>query len=96
MIGEFVLVRTRNAGVHYGTLRRFEIAGEIATVELTQARRLWHWQGARTLHEISLHGVKGGSKVSEAVERIVILGVIDELFPGPAARRNLETARWDD
>lgn len=96
MIGEFVLIRARSAGVHFGTLRRFEIAGEIATAELTQARRLWHWKGARTLHEVSLHGVKEGSKVSEAVARIAVLGVIEVLFPTPEARRTLEADTWED
>lgn len=95
MIGEFVLIRTRNSGVHFGILRRFEIVGEIATAELEGARRLWHWKGARTLNEVSVTGIGRGSKVSERVDRIIVLGVIEVLFPTQESRANLEAAKWD-
>lgn len=95
MIGEFVLLRTQSAGVHYGTLRRFEITGGLAICEITDARRLWSWQGAMTLHEISLHGVQSGSKASKTVDRIAVIGVIEVLFPTAKGRALLEAAKWD-
>ena len=48
-----VLVRTYSAGVHVGTL----VSREGRDVVLADARRIWSWRGANTLHEISLRGV---------------------------------------
>jgi hypothetical protein len=56
MIGEFVIIRTKSAGVHFGFLRQF-----VGTcVVLEEARRLWRWRGANSLHEVSLDGVGDG------------------------------------
>lgn len=86
MIGEYVLVRTRSAGVHMGTLE--ESHG--TAVLLSTARRLWSWKGANTLHEISLHGVGSGSKISEAVPSILLTEAIEIIPILPKARLNLD------
>lgn len=55
LIGERVIIRTYAAGVHYGTL--------VATgdfVHLTDAHRIWKWEGAFTLSEVSQVGITGG------------------------------------
>lgn len=90
MIGQYVLVRTRSAGVHMGTLEAF--AG--LNVLLTDARRLWKWTEANSLHEVSLHGCGQDSLISEPVARIVLTEAIEVLFPTPKARRSLEAGRW--
>ena len=41
-IGKFVVVRTRDAGVHAGTLK----SRDGRECELTEARRLWYWKVA--------------------------------------------------
>ncbi len=92
MIGEFVLVRTRSAGVHCGTLAEF--AG--TAVLLQAARRLWRWSGANTLHEVSLRGVRPPSRVSESVARICLTEAIEVIPCTPEARSNLDAARWEE
>lgn len=52
-IGTFVVVRTQNAGAFAGTLA----AQNGEQVTLTDARRLWYWDGAATLSEVALSGV---------------------------------------
>jgi hypothetical protein len=52
-LGDRVLVRTRNAGVHVGTL---ETRNALDTV-LTNANRIWRWRGAFTLSEVANNGV---------------------------------------
>ena len=53
--GEYVLVRTRSAGVFAGYLTEQDgLAGRIV-----QARRIWYWDGAASLSELA---VKGPSK----------------------------------
>src|SRR5262245_23089520 len=67
-----VLVRTYSAGVHFGTL--VERTGK--EVVLSNARRIWRWSGANTLHEIATAGVGKGSRVSEPVDSITLTEAI--------------------
>lgn len=87
-----VIVRTFSAGVHYGHL-----AGRSADwkcVRLTDAKRIWSWEGARTLHEISLHGVGPGSRVSERVAEITLTEAIEIIVCTGDAATVLEAAAW--
>lgn len=68
-----VIVRTYSAGVHFGDL----VAREGKEVRLANARRIWNWRGANTLHEIALRGVGAGSKVSETVSGITLTEAFD-------------------
>lgn len=68
-IGDFVLIRTHSAGVHFGTL----INKEGKEVTLSNARRLWSWTGALSLSEIANKGIDlKNSKVSVPVEEIIL------------------------
>jgi len=69
MIGKYVLVRCRDAGVHTGTL----VSHEGRECVLTNARRLWYWKpanGAKFLSGVANQGLDAASKVSEEVFRI--------------------------
>ena len=72
MVGEFVVVRTINAGVHFGILE--EILSETRMViRLSNARRLWSWQGALSLSEVAMQGVNiSQSKISVPVDEIIL------------------------
>ena len=50
---EWVIIRTYSAGVHFGILKRRE--GK--EVELTNARRIWYWDGAASLSQLAVDGV---------------------------------------
>ena len=72
-----VIIRADKAGVFYGTI----IGKDGDEGELKDCRRIWYWDGAATLSELALSGVKRkGSKFSVTVESITILGVI-EIIP---------------
>lgn len=88
--GKFCVVRTYSAGVHVGVVAQ----REGSDVVLQGARRVWKWQGANTLHEIALRGVGKGSRVSEAVESILVLGAIEVIPCTPEATENLRGAAW--
>src|ERR1700684_250885 len=51
---DFVIVRTYSAGVFAGELA--SRAGKEATI--MNAIRLWHWEGAATLSQLAMEGVK--------------------------------------
>lgn len=89
MIGKFVIVRTRSAGVHTGYLR--EQAGTAAV--LAEARRLWRWSGAFTLNEAALHGVGEDSRISEPVPLILLTEAIEVIPCTETAKLSLSRSR---
>ena len=66
-----VLVRCRNAGVHFGTL----ISRKGTEVKLGDSRRIWYWDGAASLSELAVYGTKkpGNCKLSVEVKAIEVL-----------------------
>lgn len=87
---QYVVVRTYSAGVHVGTLERRD--GKEAV--LTNARRIWRWFGANTLHEVATNGVASNSKVSVAVPTITLTEAIEIIPCSDKARACLESATW--
>ena len=77
MTKNYVIVRTVNAGVFAGTLECFN--ADKATMRLNQARRLWYWEGAASLSQLSQEGVKKpeSCKFPMEVPTITLLGVIE-------------------
>jgi small nuclear ribonucleoprotein (snRNP)-like protein len=73
-IGKRVVVRTRTAGVHFGTL----IERDKEECLLSNARRVWSWEGALSLSEVSSIGIKlKESKISVAVDNIILTDAIE-------------------
>lgn len=88
--GKYCVIRTYSAGVHVGVVS--QIAGD--QVVLTDARRIWRWQGRNTLNEIALRGVGDGSRVSESVPTILLTGVIEVIPATEDGERLLRAAKW--
>lgn len=78
MIGKKVIIRADRAGVFFGTL----IEKEGNEVILTNCRRLWYWDGAASISQLTVDGTSKpqNCKFTVTVEEIVILGVI-EIIP---------------
>lgn len=51
----YVIVRTYSAGVFAGYLESY---GKDREVNLVKARRLWYWDGAASLSQLAMEGVK--------------------------------------
>jgi len=85
-----VLVRTYSAGVHFGEL----VSRKGREVTLANARRIWWWTGANTLHEIALRGCAVGSKISEPAPSITLLEAIEVIPIQPAAIDTLAKIGW--
>lgn len=82
------IVRTRYAGVFCGTIEK----REGAEVTMTNARRIWYWKGAASLSQLAQTGTSkpSGCKFPEAVDRVVLLEVIEILDVTPAALATIE------
>lgn len=72
------IIRADRAGVFFGNIK--ERNG--SEITLTNCRRLWYWDGACSLSQMAVDGVKnpGGCKFTVTVPEITILGVI-EIIP---------------
>jgi hypothetical protein len=66
--GDYVIVRTYSAGVFAGNLK----SREGKEVVLNNARRLWYWEGAASLSQLALEGVKKPDKCKFPAEMPVV------------------------
>lgn len=90
-LGKFVVVRTRHAGVHCGTL----VAQDGIKVSLKNAVRLWRWKGANTLSEVAIRGCDMEyTRISEPVSLIDLSEAIEVIATTPEAQTNLSLPRW--
>lgn len=76
--GSYVIARTYSAGVFAGTL----VKREGKEVTLSNARRLWYWDGAASLSQLSIDGVSKpeNCKFPVEVSTVLLLETI-ELLP---------------
>ena len=82
IIGKTCIVRTYSAGVFLGTVA----ARDGKEVTLTNARRIWYWDGAASLSQLALEGTSkpGNCKFPEAVPEILLTEAI-EFIPATEA-----------
>lgn len=85
-----VLIRTQSAGVHFGTLE----SRKGQEVVLSQARRIWSWQGANSLNEIAAAGVAVGSKISDKTASVLLTQMIEMHDMSPAATKKMAELGW--
>ena len=86
--GDYIIVRTYSAGVFAGTLKK----RKGTEVELEDARRLWYWDGAASLSELSVRGVSKpeNCKFPVPVPSVILLGAIELLSVSADARKSIE------
>ena len=89
-VGQFVVVRTFSAGVHYGKL----VERDGQEVLLAEARRIWKWEGALTLHELASIGLSDSSKVSVEIPNILITEVIEVIPASKCAQDLIARITW--
>jgi hypothetical protein len=71
-INEKCIIRSKEAGVFFGTVK--EIKSD--SVLLENARKIYYWEGANCVEEISTSGVfQDSSKITVEVSSILIFGV---------------------
>jgi hypothetical protein len=87
LIGTYCIVRTYSAGVFAGTLAARN--GREALV--TSARRLWYWDGAASLSQMSVDGVSKpkNCKFPTEVERVLLTEAIEIIPCTEAARASI-------
>lgn len=83
-----VIVRGDSSGVFFGTIT----AKEGQEVRLENCRRLWYWDGAASISQIALEGVKRPTqcKFTVVVSSIIITDVIEIIPCTDKAIQNIE------
>jgi hypothetical protein len=78
MIGKYVIVRSDSAGVFAGTLK----TRNGSEVVLSDARRIWYWDGAATLSQLAMDGTAKpeNCKFPMAVDEVLIINAV-EIIP---------------
>ena len=91
--GDYIICRTYSAGVFAGTL----VSRKGQEVTLKQARRLWYWDGAASLSQLAMEGVKKpeNCKFPCEVSSVVLLNAIELLPVTEQARASIsQVAIW--
>ena len=85
---EKVIIRTEKAGVFFGEIK--EKSGDEVTME--NVRRLWYWDGAASLSQMAVDGVKKpeNCKFTVTVPSMIILGVIEVIPCSEKAIKSIE------
>jgi hypothetical protein len=89
MIGKYVIVRTYSAGVHTGVLK----SKDGKEVVLSNARRIWYWDGAATLSQLAIDGTSkpNNCKFPESVPEILLTEAIEIIPCSDVARDSIES-----
>lgn len=92
LIGKRVIIRGNNSGVEFGTLKEWD-GGSV--VKLANARRLWYWDGAASLSQLAMEGVKNpdNCKFTVYVDSIVVTDVIEIIPCTEEAITNIESVQ---
>ena len=87
----FYIVRSAQAGVFFGHIA--DKRGD--EVDMTDLRRLWHWDGAASLSQMAVEGVKapGNCKFTVIVPSATILGVCEIIECSEAAVSSIQGVR---
>lgn len=93
LIGRVCMVRTYSAGVFLGTVA----ARDGKEVTLTNARRIWYWEGAATLSQLATDGTSNprACKFPTPVAEVVLTEAIEFIPATEAAIASIaEVPEW--
>lgn len=85
---KYYIVRADRAGVFAGNIK--ERNGDEVT--MTNVRRIWYWDGAASLSQMAVEGVKKpqNCKFTVTVPEMTILGVIEIIPCADEAEKNIK------
>ena len=90
---QYYIIRCEAAGVFAGHIK----SREGREVTLTDCRRLWYWDGAASLSQMAVDGVKepGNCKFTVTVPEMTVLDAIELIPCSDQAERSIRgVAEW--
>jgi hypothetical protein len=88
VIGKYVIVRCRDAGVHAGVLESY--TGREAV--LRDSRRLWYWRpagGMKWLSGVAVAGLHSSSKIGAPLPLLVLTETCEIILCAPEAAKSI-------
>lgn len=98
LAGKQVMIRTYDAGVHFGKLEDARDGQGSFAVRLSNSKRVYSWTGANSLSQLSVEGSKKtDSRISVTVPTLFLKAIeIIEMMPDADANlRAIKTWRFD-
>jgi len=94
----YVIVRSKDSGCWAGWETAVEHDRFLGQTRLSKARRLWYWDGAATLSQLAMEGVKKpeNCKFPCEVDTVEVLGVCEIIYATEAARLSIAGVKvWE-
>ena len=85
MVGKYCVIRTYSAGVHAGTVE--SVTG--TEVILKDSRRIYKWEGAFTLSELSQKGISSG-KLATSLPLLVLTESVEIILCSKEVEKQLK------
>lgn len=93
-IGKKCIVRCYGAGVFFGEVKEVSSADGL-NVRLGNARKVWYWDGAAAVEQLSQEGCNDSSKITVAVPELVVANAVQIIPCSDKAIANIEAkAEW--
>lgn len=89
-IGRKCIVRCYGAGVFFGEIREVISGANGLNVRLANARKVWYWDGAAAVEQLSQDGCNDRSKLTVAVPELVVANALQVIPCTEKAIANLE------
>jgi len=94
-IGKKCIVRCYSAGVFFGEIKEVSSEANGLNVRMANARKIWYWDGAAAVEQLSQDGCNDNSKITVAVPELVVVNVIQIIPCTDNAMKNIEAkAEW--
>ena len=92
MVGDLVMIRTRSAGVHFGTL----VSKKEQNAFLKDAHRVHYWAKACSLSQLAMEGDKdiSNARISMAVDMIELDQCIEVIKMPASTFKQLTSELW--
>lgn len=93
--GKKCIVRCYGAGVFFGEVKEVSSDANGLNVRLANARKVWYWDGAAAVEQLSQDGCNNSSKITVAVPELVVADAAQIIPCSDKAIANIEAkAEW--
>ena len=92
-IGRKCIVRCYGAGVFFGEVKEVSSDANGLNVRLANTRKIWYWQGAAAVEQLSQDGCDDSSKITVAVPGLVVANAVQIIPCSRKAINNLEAKK---
>ena len=87
------IVRCYGAGVFFGEVKEVTSDANGLNVRLANARKVWRWDGAAAVEQLSQEGCNDSSKITVAVPELVVANAVQIIPCSDKAIANIEAKK---